>query len=50
VIRWLRSANDSLPEAPLALGRAGETPGLVAAAETPAPGIPPRPYAKGIFS
>jgi leucyl/phenylalanyl-tRNA--protein transferase len=49
VIRWLRGADDPLPEARLALGRASEAPGLVAAGGELSPERLGEAYAKGIF-
>jgi leucyl/phenylalanyl-tRNA--protein transferase len=49
VIRWLRGADDPLPEARLALGPASEAPGLVAAGGDLTPKRLAEAYAKGIF-
>ena len=49
MIRWLRGADDPLPEARLALGPASEAPGLVAAGGELAPTRLTEAYAKGIF-
>ena len=49
MIRWLRGADDPLPEARLALGPASEAPGLVAAGGELAPKRLAEAYAKGIF-
>ena len=49
MIRWLRGADDPLPEARLALGPASEAPGLVAAGGELAPERLAEAYAKGIF-
>ncbi len=49
MIRWLRGADDPLPEARFALGPASEAPGLVAAGGELAPKRLAEAYAKGIF-
>ena len=49
MIRWLRGADDPLPEARLALGPASEAPGLVAAGGDLTPKRLAEAYAKGIF-
>ena len=49
MIRWLRGADDPLPEAGLALGRASEAPGLVAAGGELDPKRLAEAYSKGIF-
>ncbi|MEO8921796.1 MAG: leucyl/phenylalanyl-tRNA--protein transferase [Caldimonas sp.] len=49
MIRWLRDADDPLPEARLALGRSSDAPGLVAAGGELAPGRLAEAYSKGIF-
>ena len=49
MIRWLRGANDPLPEARLALGAASEAPGLVAAGGELGTERLAEAYAKGIF-
>jgi leucyl/phenylalanyl-tRNA---protein transferase len=49
VIRWLRGADDPLPEARLALDSASEAPGLVAAGGELGPARLAEAYAKGIF-
>jgi leucyl/phenylalanyl-tRNA--protein transferase len=49
VIRWLRGADDPLPDARLALGSASEAPGLVAAGGELGPKRLAEAYSKGIF-
>ena len=49
MIRWLRGADDPLPDARLALGPASEAPGLVAAGGDLTPKRLAEAYAKGIF-
>ena len=49
MIRWLRGANDPMPEARLALGPASEAPGLVAAGGDLGTARLAEAYAKGIF-
>jgi leucyl/phenylalanyl-tRNA--protein transferase len=49
VIRWLRGADDPLPEARLALGRSSDAPGLVAAGGELDPARLTEAYSKGIF-
>jgi len=49
VIRWLRSDDDSLPEARFALGRSSDAPGLVAAGGELSGKRLAEAYSKGIF-
>jgi leucyl/phenylalanyl-tRNA--protein transferase len=49
VIRWLRGADDPLPEARFALGRSSDAPGLVAAGGELTPQRLVEAYGKGIF-
>jgi leucyl/phenylalanyl-tRNA--protein transferase len=49
VIRWLRTADDPLPDARLALGAASEAPGLVAAGGELGSRRLEEAYSKGIF-
>ena len=49
MIRWLRGADDPLPEARFALARSSDAPGLVAAGGELAPGRLAEAYSKGIF-
>jgi leucyl/phenylalanyl-tRNA--protein transferase len=49
VIRWLRGADDPLPEARFALARASDAPGLVAAGGELTPARLAEAYGKGIF-
>ena len=49
MIRWLRSDDDSLPEARLALGRSSDAPGLVAAGGELSARRLAEAYSKGIF-
>jgi leucyl/phenylalanyl-tRNA--protein transferase len=49
VIRWLRSADDPLPEARFALARSSDAPGLVAAGGELTPARLAEAYGKGIF-
>ena len=49
MIRWLRGADDPLPEARYALGRSSDAPGLVAAGGELAPKRLIEAYGKGIF-
>jgi leucyl/phenylalanyl-tRNA---protein transferase len=49
VIRWLRGADDPLPEARFALGRASDAPGLVAVGGELSPARLAEAYGKGIF-
>ncbi|HWK84902.1 MAG TPA: leucyl/phenylalanyl-tRNA--protein transferase, partial [Caldimonas sp.] len=49
MIRWLRGADDPLPDARFALGTTSEAPGLVAAGSDLGPKRLAEAYAKGIF-
>jgi leucyl/phenylalanyl-tRNA---protein transferase len=49
VIRWLRGADDPLPEARFALGRTSDAPGLVAVGGELSPTRLAEAYGKGIF-
>ena len=49
MIRWLRGADDPLPEARFALARSSDAPGLVAAGGELAPARLAEAYSKGIF-